>query len=89
MNNPLISILMAVYNGERYLREALDSLLAQTYANWQLLCVDDGSTDSSRCILKEYSERDSRTGIALRTAPDTRTTGRKRGRHAPHHRLRE
>lgn len=60
MSNSLISILMAVYNGERYLREALDSLLAQTYANWQLLCVDDGSTDSSRCILKEYSERDSR-----------------------------
>ena len=51
---------MAVYNGERYLREALDSMLVQTYANWQLLCVDDGSTDSSRCILKEYSERDSR-----------------------------
>ena len=50
----LISIVLPVYNGEKYLRESIDSVLAQTYNNWELLIVDDCSTDSSAAIAKEY-----------------------------------
>lgn len=51
---------MPVYNGENYLRETLDNLLAQTYLNWEAICVDDSSTDNSFYILQEYAQNDSR-----------------------------
>ena len=54
--NPLISVLMPVYNGEKYLREAIDSVLAQTYTNFELLLINDGSTDSSKDIILSYSD---------------------------------
>ncbi len=56
----LISIVLPVYNGEKYLRESIDSILAQTYKNWELLIVDDCSTDSSSEIAKEYVSKDRR-----------------------------
>lgn len=56
----LISIVLPVYNGEKYLKESIDSILAQTYKNWELLIVDDCSTDSSAEIAKEYAEGDER-----------------------------
>ena len=55
-----VDILLATYNGEKYLREQLDSLLNQTYKNFRLLISDDCSTDSTREILKEYVQKDSR-----------------------------
>lgn len=55
-----ISIIIPVYNVEKYLREALDSLLAQTYTNWEAICIDDGSSDNSLGILNEYAQEDSR-----------------------------
>lgn len=58
--NDLISIVLPVYNGEKYLRESIDSIIAQTYTNWELLILDDCSTDSSPDIAKEYESRDSR-----------------------------
>ena len=51
---------MPVYNGEKYLAEAIDSILAQTYADFELLIVDDGSTDCSAEIIRSYEPRDSR-----------------------------
>lgn len=60
MNNPLISIIIPVYNAEKYLRQCLDSVVAQTYTNWECLLIDDGSIDSSGAICDEFEQIDSR-----------------------------
>lgn len=57
---PLVSIGLPVYNGESYLREALDSLLAQDYQNFELIISDNGSTDATSAICQEYALRDER-----------------------------
>ncbi len=56
MSTPLVSIIMPVFNGEKFLHEAIDSLLQQTYNNWELLAVNDGSTDRSREIILQYTD---------------------------------
>ncbi|WP_457786539.1 glycosyltransferase family 2 protein [Geobacillus sp. Geo 8.1] len=53
----LVDILLSLYNGERYLEPLLDSLLKQTYQNWKLIVRDDGSTDSSLGIIRNYIKR--------------------------------
>jgi glycosyltransferase involved in cell wall biosynthesis len=65
--SPLISIVMATYNGEKYLREQADSLLAQSYPTLEFIFVDDDSSDSSLAILQEYALQDER--IRLVTNP--------------------
>lgn len=55
-----VSVIIPVFNVEKYLRRALDSLLAQTYQDWEAVMVDDGSTDGSVSIAEEYSNRDRR-----------------------------
>ena len=60
MNNELISIIVPIYNTEKYLHECLDSILNQSYTNFEVLLINDGSTDSSGTICQEYVERDSR-----------------------------
>ena len=60
MNNELISIIVPIYNTEKYLHECLDSILNQTYTNFEVLLINDGSIDSSGMICQEYVERDSR-----------------------------
>ncbi len=52
----LVSIIMPNYNGEKYLKETIESVLLQTYANWELLFVDDCSTDNSLKIVKSYGD---------------------------------
>ncbi len=59
----LISIVVPVYNCEKYLKECLESLCSQTYKNIEIICVDDGSTDSSVDLLKSIAEKDSRVKI--------------------------
>lgn len=54
---PLVSVVMPVYNGERYLREAIDSALAQTYRNIEIIVVNDGSSDGTEAIAKSYGEK--------------------------------
>jgi glycosyltransferase involved in cell wall biosynthesis len=54
---PLVSVIVPVFNGERYLRESLDSLLAQTYPRFEILVMDDASTDSTADILASYKDR--------------------------------
>ena len=51
---PKVSVIIPVYNVEKYLRECLDSVRAQTFTDWECICVDDGSTDSSPVMLDEY-----------------------------------
>ena len=58
-----ISVVVPVYNVEKYLPECLDSILSQTFSDFEVLCVDDGSTDSSTAILEEYSKRDERIRV--------------------------
>ena len=60
---PLISVIIPVYNREKYLHKCVNSLLAQTYANLEILLIDDGSTDNSRKILDDYAVKDSRVKV--------------------------
>lgn len=59
----MISVAMATYNGEKYLREQIDSILSQTYKDFELVISDDCSTDSTFEILKEYARKDKRIKI--------------------------
>lgn len=58
-----ISVIIPIYNAEKYLEQCLDSVLCQTESEIQVICVDDGSTDASGAILKEYAKRDQRLEI--------------------------
>jgi len=56
MKAPLVSIIMPAYNAERYIREAIDSILAQTYGHFELLICDDGSTDGTAEVIRSYAD---------------------------------
>ena len=60
---PKVSVIIPVYNTEKYLKECLDSVINQTLADIEIICVDDGSTDNSLAILKQHAEKDSRIKI--------------------------
>lgn len=62
-NTILVSIIVPVYNAERYIRKCIESILSQTYTNLELILVDDGSIDSSSNIIDEYSLKDSRIKV--------------------------
>lgn len=66
-NEFLVSIICPLYNKERYIAETIDSVIEQTYSNWELLIIDDGSTDSSSDIVNKYSEKDNRIKFYKRT----------------------
>lgn len=59
----LISVIVPVYNSAPYLKHCLNSILAQTYHNLEIICIDDGSTDGSLDILREFEEKDSRIQV--------------------------
>ena len=61
--NPKISIILPVYNAEKYIKETLDSVLSQTFHDFEVVAVNDGSTDSSLGILTSYRERDGRIKV--------------------------
>ncbi len=57
MSAPLVSVIMNCYNGEQFLREAIDSIYAQTYQNWEIIFLDNASTDNSAQIAQSYDNR--------------------------------
>ncbi len=63
MIQSLISILMTAYNREHYITEAIESVLASTYQNWELIIVDDGSKDDTVSIAKSYAAEDARIKV--------------------------
>jgi glycosyltransferase involved in cell wall biosynthesis len=60
---PLISIITPVYNVEQYLPQCIESVINQTFQNWELLLIDDGSTDRSGIICDEYALKDERIRV--------------------------
>ena len=62
-NSPAISVVMVVCNVERFLREAIESILGQTFTDFEFVIVDFGSTDNSKAIIKEYAAKDSRVKL--------------------------
>lgn len=71
---PIISVAMPVYNGASHLTEAIDSILAQTVTDFELIIIDDGSTDDSLSILREYEQRDQRIRLVSRENRNLATT---------------
>ena len=63
MENPIISVIIPVYNAEQHLRQCIDSVLSQTLTEIEILCIDDASTDGSPGILAEYAKRDDRVKV--------------------------
>lgn len=59
----IVEILMATYNGEKYIAEQIDSIINQTYKNWKLLIRDDGSKDKTLEIIEEYEKKDNRIKV--------------------------
>ena len=55
-----VSVVLPVFNGETYLAQSIDSILAQTYTNWELIIIDDGSTDRTKEIAESYVKKDKR-----------------------------
>lgn len=67
MNQPLISIIVPVYNVEKYLNQCVDSILAQTYTNLEIILVNDGSKDNCGAICDAYAQRDNRIIVLHKT----------------------
>ena len=63
MNNPKVSVIVPVYNVEKLLQRCIDSILAQTFTDFELLLIDDGSKDKSGEICDEYAAKDSRIRV--------------------------
>lgn len=59
-NKPVVTVVMAVYNAAKTLPRAIESVLAQIFSNWRMICVNDGSTDNSLELLEEYAKKDTR-----------------------------
>ena len=60
MDKGLVSVIMPAYNEEKYVGEAIESILAQTYTNWELVIVDDASKDRTAEVIRDYLAKDKR-----------------------------
>ena len=63
MQEELVSIITPLYNGERFVAQTIESVLAQTYKNWEMIIINDGSKDNSEEIAKAYSAKDGRIKV--------------------------
>lgn len=62
-NKPVISVIVPIYNAKKYLRTCIDSILSQTYEDFELLLINDGSTDGCNVICDEYALKDTRVKV--------------------------
>ena len=74
---PLVSIVMPAYNSEKFIHVAIESVINQTYTNWELLVVNDNSTDSTKIIVEELSIKDSRIKLINRNVNSGKPSGAK------------
>ena len=63
MEKPVVSVIIPVYNGEKYLKECLDSVIRQSFSHWEMICINDGSTDGSLRILEDFARMDDRIRV--------------------------
>ena len=63
MNQIKVSVIVPVYNAQQYLKDTLDTILGQSLKSIEIICVDDGSSDESLSILKDYQNKDSRLTV--------------------------
>lgn len=77
-NRPTVSVILPIYNGERYVQEAFDSVFAQTFCDYDVVCVDDGSTDRSLQLLEQYCSR----LMVIKQANAGQSAARNQGVHA-------
>lgn len=66
MKVPLVSVVLPIYNAEKYLKETLNSISEQTFSDWELIAINDGSTDGSEKVLREFSKKEPRLKIISR-----------------------
>ena len=69
MKHPLVSIIMPCHNGERYIAASIQSVLVQTYQNWELLVIDDASADASVDIVQAICLEDNRVKLLINDHP--------------------
>lgn len=79
MTTPKVTVLVAVYNAEKYIRKCLDSLIEQTLTDIQVVCIDDASTDNSLSILNEYAVKDNRIEVIALTENHGQAHARNQG----------
>jgi glycosyltransferase involved in cell wall biosynthesis len=74
-----LSIIVPIYNVEKYLRECLESVLCQTYRDWEAICINDGSTDGSLALVQKLTEGDARFRIIRHEKNQSVLMARKNG----------
>lgn len=79
MSGPLVSVIMPSFNAERFIAEAIDSVLSQTVEDWELIIVDDASTDATATIAAGYQRRDPRIRLLAQTTNRGAASARNRG----------
>ena len=82
MKNKLISVVVIIYNIEKYLDDCIESIVNQSYENLEIILVDDGSTDTSRIICEKWKQIDNR--IILYRQKKSRSIGSKKSRNKKH-----
>ena len=86
-SKPLLTVLMPVYNAEEFLAESIGSVLKQTYYNFELLILDDTSTDNSLKIIKDYAKEDKRIKVLVNNENQKTAKSRNILLKKSHHRI--
>ena len=63
MSTPVVSIILPTFNGEKYIAQTIESCIKQTFTDWELIIVDDGSSDNTQNIISSYANADKRLSL--------------------------